>query len=175
MDNALDVGKTLAGSTLFANQVQGIDHITIAVPDLEAAVDWYTKTLGLHITERRHTVGTKSGMISAVLVLGQVTIVLVQGTNPQSQISRFIESYGPGVQHVAFRVEEIAKVVDELEGRGLEFSTELLVSPGLKQIFSRRHQDSGMMFELIERHDNDGFATENVQSLFEQLEESDSF
>jgi methylmalonyl-CoA/ethylmalonyl-CoA epimerase len=77
--------------------------------------------------------------------------------------------------HVAFRVHNLEAVVEDLLSRGLEFDTGVITTPGLKQAFSRREPISGMMFELIERTGEEGFSDQNVQKLFESLEDNDSF
>lgn len=150
-----------------------IDHIAIAVNDLNAAIFYYRNILGFELTEQRETKGNKSGMLSAVMSSSGFNIVLVQGTEPESQVSRYIDAYGMGVQHVAFEVDAIEVVIDELEKRGIVFATGIISSPGLKQIFSERDSSSGMMIELIERCDHNGFEDKSVQELFDQLESLD--
>lgn len=152
-----------------------IDHLAIAVSDLETAVSFYRDTLGMALLERRETKGRRTGMLSAVMDAGAFQIVLIEGVGADSQVSRYIERYGQGVQHVAFEVENIERVADGLARDGLRFSTGLLVGPGLKQIFSERDASSGMMYELIERTGETGFQDNNVNRLFEQLEASESF
>jgi methylmalonyl-CoA/ethylmalonyl-CoA epimerase len=152
-----------------------IDHLAIAVSDLESAVCFYRNTLGMALIERRETKGRRSGMVSAVMDAGAFQIVLVQGVGADSQVGRYIENFGQGVQHVAFKVENIERVAENLTRDGLRFSTGLLVGPGLKQIFSERDAVSGMMYELIERTGESGFQDNNVNQLFEQLEASESY
>ncbi len=150
-----------------------IDHIAIAVKALEQGILFYRDVLGFKLIERRETRGSQTGMISAVLGSGDFTFVLIQGTEANSQVSRFIEQYGPGVQHVALEVKCLETAVAQLRDKGLEFATDIIRGPGLNQIFSTRNRNSGMMVELIERVDNDGFAESSVQDLFNQLEAAD--
>jgi methylmalonyl-CoA epimerase len=154
---------------------KGIDHIAIAVTDLEEATKFYRDTLGMKVTERRVTEGAKSGMISVVLSSGAFSIVLLEGADQRSQVSQYIEEFGPGVQHVAFQVSEIEETSEILKKRGVDFATNIIIGNGLKQIFSRRDKASGMMIELIERTGEEGFQEDSVNSLFEQLESSGDF
>ena len=163
--------KSLAA---LAKHAVGIDHVAIAVHDLEESIRFYTDVLGFELTERRRTEGKQTAMISAVLKAGPVTVVLLQGTSPDSQVSKFVEHFGPGVQHIAIGVEDLPALAEELKGEGMEFDTSVIRSPGLLQIFSHRDGGSGMMFEFIERKGGD-FNDQSVQSLFEQLEKKDSF
>jgi methylmalonyl-CoA epimerase len=152
-----------------------IDHLAIAVRNLEDAVAFYVGTLGMTLVERRETTGKHTGMLSAVLDAGTFKIVLMEGVGEQSQVCRFIENFGQGVQHVAFEVDDVERTAESLAHSGMQFSTRLLVGPGLKQIFSVRDPVSGMMYELIERVGETGFQDNNVNQLFQQLEQSGSY
>jgi 4-hydroxyphenylpyruvate dioxygenase-like putative hemolysin len=151
-----------------------IDHVAIAVRDLEESIRFYVEVLGFELKERRRTEGKQTAMISAVLKADPITVVLLQGTSPESQVSRFVEHFGPGVQHLAIGVQNLPEMAEELKAAGLEFDTTVINSPGLRQIFSKRDMDSGMMFEFIERMGGD-FSDQSVQQLFEQLERKDAY
>jgi methylmalonyl-CoA epimerase len=160
--------------TALSKYVTAIDHVAIAVHDLEESIKLYTEVLGFELKERRRTEGKVTAMISAVLKAGPVTVVLLQGTTPESQVSRFVEHFGSGVQHLALGVQNLPELAEELKAAGMEFDTTVISSPGLRQIFSKRDQGSGMMFELIERMGGD-FSDQSVQQLFEQLEKKDAY
>jgi methylmalonyl-CoA/ethylmalonyl-CoA epimerase len=153
---------------------KSVDHIAIAVHDLEASIKFYSEVLGFQLRERRETKGQKTAMISAVMVAGPVTAVLLQGTSPESQVSRFVENYGAGVQHVAIGVENLPEMAEELKKAGVEFDTNVIEGGGLRQIFTHRDPGSGMMYEFIERLGGD-FSDESVKNLFEQLEQKNAF
>ena len=152
-----------------------IDHVAIAVPDLDKAIAFY-ELLGFQLVERRTTTGTNTQMVSAVLGAGAIIVVLVQGTAPDSQVNRYIDAYGAGVQHIAIEVRDTAKLMTELREAGVEFSTTLIQGRGIRQAFTARDRDSGMMYEFIERESNDGaFTDDSVKDLFEQLERSGAY
>lgn len=159
---------------MLSNYATAIDHVAIAVRDLEESIKLYTETLGFELKERRRTEGKQTGMISAVLTAGPITVVLLQGTSAESQVSRFVEHFGPGVQHLAIGVQNLPAMTEELKAAGMEFDTTVIESPGLRQIFSKRDVGSGMMFEFIERMGGD-FSDQSVQNLFEQLERKNAF
>lgn len=158
-----------------ARHAEAVDHVAIAVRDLEAAIVWFQDLLGFELIERRRTDGRRSGMISAVLRLGPVTFVLMEGTTPDSQISRFIEHYGPGVQHIAIRVSGLRPVVESLRAAGLEFSTDIISPGAYSQVFTKRDPNTGLMIELVEWRGEHDFVDDGVKQLFEQLEASDAF
>ncbi|MFO7566876.1 MAG: VOC family protein [Enhygromyxa sp.] len=155
---------------LIRSHALGIDHIAIAVPDIDASVALYTDLLGYELIDERETRGSSTGMRSAVLKLGEVTVVLVQGSEPESQVTRFVTQFGPGVQHVAIAVRELAPVVDLLREQGVEFETPVIESPYTRQIFTVRDPQIGVRIELIERRDQ-GFSDRSVEQLFRYMEE----
>lgn len=153
-----------------------IDHIAIAVEDLEEALFLYQGILGFELLNRREVKGEFSGMVSAELSAHGFSIVLIQGSSETSQVTQYIKEYGPGVQHIAIEVEDMQGIVDDLEGKGFEFATNIIRGKNLLQIFSKRDRNCGMMFEFIKRRDNeDGFETNNIQDLFEQLEANGAY
>lgn len=153
-----------------------IDHIAIAVKDLEEALVLYESVFGFSLLKRREVRGSFSGMKSAELDAGGFSIVLVQGTDPQSQVSRYIEQYGSGVQHVAIEVDDVEGVTETLSESGVQFATSVIRADGLIQRFTKRDPNSGMMFEYIQRSENTkGFDVKNIQQLFNQLESNEAY
>ncbi len=153
-----------------------IDHIAIAVKDLEAALTLYEDVFGFTLMKRREVRGAFSGMKSAELEAGGFSIVLVQGTDPQSQVSRYIERYGSGVQHVAIEVDDVESLTETLSQSGVKFATSIIRADGLIQRFTQRDENSGMMFEFIQRSTKTkGFDPANIQQLFQQLEASEAY
>jgi methylmalonyl-CoA/ethylmalonyl-CoA epimerase len=147
-----------------------IDHIAIAVIDLDAGIDFFCNTLGFKLIQRRVISGKRTGMVSAEIEHNDIKFVLCQGTEPESQVSRLVEHFGPGVAHIALAVEQVEQVADGLRDQGLQFDTTVIKGAGLTQIFSKRDPNSGLSFEFIERGGEEGFLEENVNALFEQLE-----
>jgi methylmalonyl-CoA epimerase len=156
--------------SLLAQTAVGIDHVAIAVRDLDAAIEHYRDVLGMELRERRQIEGRVSGMDSAVMEAGGVKFVLVQGDSPESNVSRYIDAYGPGVQHVAIEIPNAQEAIEDLQARGADLLTGVINGPGLDQIFTKREPNSGMQLEIIARAENEGFDPRNVQELFEAME-----
>ncbi len=152
-----------------------IDHIAIAVKELDPAVTFFSEVLGFTLIRRLSVVGQRTGMISAEMQHNGIKFVLCQGTEPASQISQLISNYGPGVAHIALAVDDVDDVARDLSRRGMQFDTTVINGSGLKQIFSSRDSNIGLSFELIERQGEDGFLEENIQELFDQLERSGAY
>jgi len=171
-DSATDAIDTAAPTEGY----QGIDHIAIAVRDLEQAIVFYRDVLGFTLMRRLSIRGRSTGMISAEMELNGIRFVLCQGTEEASQVTRLIDEYGPGVAHIAMRVQDVHQTVDDLAARGMAFDTNVIEGPGLRQAFTSRCANSGLSFEFIERETGqDGFVETNVEQLFNQLEAKDAF
>lgn len=153
-----------------------IDHIAVAVKDLDKSIRCYVEQYGFILETIRETKGKFSGMRSAVLLSGNFSVVLLMSTSKGSQIDRYIEAYGPGIQHIAFIVDDIYKTYETLISKNVVFSTSIIEAPGLRQLFTKRDTNTGMMHEFIERVENESkFNEDNINQLFQQLEESDAF
>ncbi len=159
----------------FSSCYGAIDHLAIAVKDLPSAITLYENVFGFKLREQREIKGKFSGMKSAELDAGGFSIVLIQGTEPESQVTRYIKEFGSGVQHVAIRVDNLETVAKALADSGVKFATDIIKGDGLTQIFTKREENTGMMFEFIERRAVAGFEEKNIQTLFNQLEESEAY
>lgn len=155
---------------------QKIDHIAIAVRDLDAAIEFFQEHLGFNLMNRRVVHGARTGMVSAEMEHNDIKFVLCQGTEPESQVSQLIQHYGVGVAHIALAVDDAETAARELGQQGLKFDTTVIRGAGLKQVFSCRDPNSGLSFEFIERDSSEhGFREENINELFAQLEKSGAF
>ncbi|MER8608700.1 VOC family protein [Mesorhizobium sp. M1233] len=153
----------------------GIDHIALAVHKLDDAIDLFQDVLGFRLRRRLHIKGKKTGMVCADMVRNDMCFVLCQGTEPESQVSQLVQNYGVGLAHVALSVDDVSAAVNTLRARGLSFDTTIIEGPGLTQAFSSRCANTGISFELIHRNGEEAFLEDNVQELFEQLEQSGKY
>jgi methylmalonyl-CoA/ethylmalonyl-CoA epimerase len=96
-----------------------IDHVGLAVTDLDAAVERYARTFGVQVV---HTeVNEEQGVREAMLAVGDSgsCIQLLAPLRPDSPIGRFLERSGEGVQQVAYGVDDIDAACAELRGKGV--------------------------------------------------------
>ncbi|KRE55131.1 methylmalonyl-CoA epimerase [Phycicoccus sp. Soil748] len=96
-----------------------IDHVGIAVADLDAAVVFYRDTYGMRLAHEE--VNEEQGVREAMMAVGDSGshIQLLAPLSPESTIARFLDRSGPGVQQVAYRVEDLEDVSAVLRDRGL--------------------------------------------------------
>ncbi len=152
-----------------------IDHAAIAVRDLDAAIETFTKRYGFRVMDRRPVRGSMSGMEVAAIEAGDLTLVLVMGTDPQSNVTRYIENYGPGVQHLALLVDGLPEVHADLKERRANLLTDIVNAPGLRQAFTRRDSNTGMQFEFLERSNINEFEEDNIRKLYDAMDNEDVY
>ena len=96
-----------------------IDHVGIAVADLDEAKEFYAATFGMHTVHEE--VNEEQGVREAMVAVGDSDqrLQLLAPLTPSSTIAKFLDRNGPGVQQVAYRVEDLDVVSDVLRERGL--------------------------------------------------------
>ena len=109
-------------SVAISDLVTAIDHVGIAVPDLDEAVAWYVGYLGMVETHRE--VNESQGVHEAMLTVpgdtsGSTSIQLLAPVSADSTIAKFIDRNGPGMQQLAYRVTDIDAISAELRSRGV--------------------------------------------------------
>lgn len=97
--------------------IRKINHIGIAVKDLDQAIDFYRK-LGLEVTSTEVVESQKVKI--AFLPVGEVRLELLAATSEDSPITKFIEKKGEGIQHIAFHVDDVQSHIDNASENGIE-------------------------------------------------------
>lgn len=130
--------------------IRRIDHIGIAVKNIDDAAKLYTDALGLKVqdVELMESVGVKIAMIP----VGDSKIELIEPTNPEGGIARFIEKRGEGLHHLAFEVNDIEAALDLLKAKGIPLVDEKPRSgAGESRIaFLNPRGANGVSIELVE-------------------------
>jgi methylmalonyl-CoA/ethylmalonyl-CoA epimerase len=99
-----------------------IDHIGLAVTDLEAAIELHTRTYGMPLVHRE-TVAAQ-GVEAALLDVGESHVELLAPLGEDTPVGRFLASRGPGLHHVAYRVADVGQALRELRDAGLRLIDE---------------------------------------------------
>ncbi len=129
-----------------------IDHIGIAVKNLDEAVKFYKDVLGLELEDIEEV--PEENVRVAMFRVGETYIELLQGTTQDSAISKFIEKRGEGIHHIAIRVDDVDRSTEVLKSRGavLVYDKARLVSKGSRKInFVHPKSTGGVLLELVER------------------------
>jgi methylmalonyl-CoA/ethylmalonyl-CoA epimerase len=124
-----------------------IDHIAIAVNDVESAVKQYQEAFGVSAVEFE-TIETE-GVKVAILHLSNGRIELMQPTNDTSPIKKFLEKKGEGLHHMALETDDIEGEVTRMEGCGIQFLGKIRPgSAGTKVTFIHPKSLHGVLAEL---------------------------
>ena len=94
-----------------------IDHVGIAVGDLDAAVAHYQRTLGLDPAHRE--VVLEQGVEEVLFQVGSSHVQLLGSLGPDTPVGKFLAKRGPGVHHIAYRVEDIDEALRQLKAQGV--------------------------------------------------------
>lgn len=126
-----------------------IDHLGIAVESIEAARAFY-EAIGLHITQEE--VVEHEQVRTAMLPIGKSRIELLEPTGPESTIARFLQKRGPGLHHVALRVDDIAATLASLKARGVRLVSEQIQTGAGGHLYFFVHPSSagGVLLEICQ-------------------------
>ncbi len=93
-----------------------VDHVAIAVRDLDAAVSWYTDTFGAEVSHRERI--DSDGVEEALIAVADSYVQLLTPTRPDSTVAKFLETKGEGIHHVGYRVKDCATALDAAVASG---------------------------------------------------------
>ncbi|MET8551414.1 methylmalonyl-CoA epimerase [Micromonospora zamorensis] len=131
-----------------------IDHVGIAVADLDAAIDFYQRTFGMRCVHVE--TNAEQGVREAMLSVGPTTeggcVQLLAPLTPESTIAKFLDRNGPGVQQVAYTVVDIDAACAALRERGMRllFETPRRGTANSRINFVHPKDAGGVLVELVE-------------------------
>ncbi|MCH8124821.1 methylmalonyl-CoA epimerase [candidate division KSB1 bacterium] len=130
--------------------IKKIDHIAIAVHDLDSSLKFYTDVLGLQNAGIEEIADQKVRL--AMLPIGDTHIELLEPTTEDSPIAKFLEKKGEGMHHIAFRVENLAGELIRMEEMGVELidKTVKTGAGGNQVAFLHPKSTFGVLMELSE-------------------------
>jgi len=139
-----------------------LDHVAIAVADLEASIQHYQRVWGLTLAHRE--VVTSQGVEEAMFRIGDTYLQLVAPLSADSPVGRFLERRGEGLHHVAYEVDGIEEALSEARGHDLRPLDEA-PRPGSRNTrvaFLHPRANHGVLVELVELRHADGNADQNA-------------
>ncbi len=131
-------------------KIKHIEHIGIAVKSLESAIAFYESTLGLKCYAIEEVPDQK--VRTAFFKVGQTKVELLESTDPEGPIGKFIEKKGEGVHHMAFATEGLQENLDELSQNGIRLidRNPRKGAEGLNIAFLHPKDTLGVLTELCE-------------------------
>lgn len=128
-----------------------VDHIGIAVKSIDDALNFYEGILGIKCVSQE--VVEEQKVKVAFLPVGDTEIELLQSTDEDGPIAKFIEKKGEGIQHIAYKVDDIEKAIAELKEKGIRLIDEKprYGAGGAKIAFLHPKSTFGVLIELCQR------------------------
>jgi len=128
-----------------------IDHIGIATNGIDDAAKWWRETLGLDCGEPEEVAEQKVRV--AMLPLGESSIELLEPTSPDSPISKFLDKRGPGIHHIAVRVDDIRDTLAKMKEKGARLIDEQprTGAGGCLVAFVHPSSTGGVLIELVQK------------------------
>ena len=127
-----------------------IDHIGVAVEDLDSALELYEQRLKMPLAHRETV--TEQGVEAVLLDVGDGHVELLQPLGDDTAVGKFLAKRGPGLHHVAYRVDDIEGVLSELSGAGIRLIDER-PRIGIRQskvAFVHPASTGGVLTELVQ-------------------------
>ena len=132
-------------------KIKHIDHIGVAVKTIAQAGKFYTDILGLNIQGVENVADQKVNV--AFLPITDSEVELLESTHEDGPVAKFIEARGEGIQHIAFRVENIDEALAELKSKDVRLIDQhpRKGAGGAKIAFIHPKETNGVLVELCER------------------------
>ena len=131
-----------------------IDHVGIAVPDLDAAIDFYQRVFGMRCTHRE--INEEQGVHEAMMQVGPdpagAQLQLLAPLSPTSTIAKFLDRAGPGIQQLAYTVVDIDAASAALRSRGVQllYDAPRPGTAGSRVNFVHPRSAGGVLVELVQ-------------------------
>ncbi len=133
-------------------KVTHIDHVGIAVADLDASIAFYEKAYGMRCVHVE--VNQEQGVREAMLEVGESGsyIQLLSPLNPDTTIGKFLAKSGPGIQQMAYRVDDLDEISEHLRAAGLRllYDAPRSGTAGSRVNFIHPKSSGGILVELVE-------------------------
>lgn len=130
--------------------IKKINHIAVVVPDLDTSMRFWVDALGLPLEHKEHVIS--QAVEVAFLSIGDSKIELLQPTDNESGVARYLEKKGPGMHHICFEVDNIEASLAKLKTTDIQLINEepVLGSDGRKFAFIHPKSANGVLVELYE-------------------------
>lgn len=130
--------------------LEKIDHIGIAVKNLDEAIKLYKDVFGIEPSLVYESSYTKAKI--AFIPIGESKIEFIQPSNPESVVGKFLEKKGEGVHHISYKVKDVDKSLKELETRGVQLidKKSRKVRENERVAFLNPRSTNGVLIELIQ-------------------------
>jgi methylmalonyl-CoA/ethylmalonyl-CoA epimerase len=127
-----------------------IDHIGVAVEDLDSAVELYKERFGM--AEQHREVVEEQGVKAVLLEVGEGHVELLEPLGPDTAVGKFLAAKGPGLHHVAYQTADIDQALEQVKAAGLRLidETPRIGIRGSRVAFLHPKATGGVLTEIVE-------------------------
>ena len=127
-----------------------IDHIGVAVEDLDAAIELYNQKFAMR--EQHREVVESQGVEAVLLEIGEGHVELLKPLGPDTGVGKFLASRGPGLHHVAYKTDDIDAALEQVKAAGLQLidETPRIGIRGSRVAFLHPKATGGVLTEIVE-------------------------
>mgnify|MGYP001455855996 CR=1 FL=1 len=130
-------------------KIKKINHIAIAVKDVEESLKFWRDAMGLSVDHIENVPSQKSEVV--FIPVGESEVELVRPTSSDTGVAKFIEERGGGMHHLCFEVDNIDEMLAQLKEKGVRLINEVALElPGRKMAFVHPKSTNGVLVELYE-------------------------
>lgn len=130
-------------------KIKNINHIAIAVNDVEQSLKFWRDAMGLQVDRIEDVPSQKSEVV--FIPVGDSEVELVKPTSPDTGVAKFIEERGGGMHHLCFEVDNIDEMLAQLKEKGIRLINEVALElPGRKMAFIHPKSTNGVLVELYQ-------------------------
>lgn len=135
--------------------LKGVDHIAIAVQDLDASIKQFEEQFGIKVKHRE--IVESNGVEIALVEVGGTAIELVQGITDDSPIKKYVNKKGSGIHHIAFEVEDIQAALAAMNAAGVKMidNTPRPGKQGSQVAFIHPESTQKILYELVQKKSED--------------------
>lgn len=129
-----------------------IDHVGVIVNSIEEAATLFSECFGFRKTDTLPEMAPQEDFRSVFLVAGDVTIELIEPTNPNGALANFLQKRGEGLHHISIEVDDIDQKLDSLKAKGVRLINEQAQAVGNSKVaFVHPSATKGILVELTEK------------------------
>jgi methylmalonyl-CoA/ethylmalonyl-CoA epimerase len=130
-------------------KIKKINHIAIAVKDVEESLKFWRDAMGLQVDHIEDVPSQKSEVV--FIPVGDSEVELVKPTSPDTGVAKFLKERGGGMHHLCFEVDNIDEMLNQLKENGVRLINEIALElPGRKMAFVHPKSTNGVLVELYE-------------------------
>ena len=127
-----------------------VEHIAIAVEDIEAAIEHYSSVWGVEVEHRERV--EDQGVDEAMLPIGDTYLQLLGATGPDTTVGKYLSRRGPGLHHIAIEVDDLEATLADLKAKGVRLIDEAPRRGGRGHMVAFVHPkgNQGVLVELVQ-------------------------